>query len=57
MVLRGATFREAPTRVGEMNAYDMDATRIIQKQDKYKSISQDRTQSWQSNRESLMTEA
>lgn len=47
MVLRGAAFREAPTRVGEMNAYDMNATRTIQKQDKYKSISKDRTQSWQ----------
>lgn len=52
---RGAAFREAPTRVGEMNAHDMNATRIIQKQDKYRSISKDRTQSWRSNHGSLIT--
>jgi hypothetical protein len=31
MVLRGAAFREALTRVGEIT-YDMNATRTIQKQ-------------------------
>jgi hypothetical protein len=32
MVLRGAAFWEALTRVGEISAYDMNATRTIQKQ-------------------------